>query len=229
MGSKKDRSLIVSDGGLTSLLASAIASEEDAMRPQDAGLQGSDTSLVWPVSTALGLDPICAHAASRHAEIFSLEYVPPGDERAGGVLGATLGLRGEVDTLTLLRACYLAAARRCTRVVWPVHCKLPEGEAADLDRISRSIDRALLVGRLISLDDDELGGIEITIETPFVDLEDDQIADLALDMELPVEACWWSGALGQAPGAATERNRWLALLGGATVSPERERAAEAAL
>lgn len=225
----KDRSLIVSDGGLPSLLAAAIAGEEDSMRPQSAGVQQPDTSLVWPVSTALGLDPVCAHAASRHAEIFSLEYVPPGDERAGGLLGATLGMRGEVETLVLLRACYLAAARRCTRVVWPVHHRAGADGSPDLDRIARSIDRALLVGRLISLDSDELGGTEVTIETPFVDLEDDQIADMALDMELPVDACWWSGTFGQAPGAATERNRWLALLGGPTISPEREREAEAAL
>ena len=227
--SAKDRSLIVSDGGLTSLLAASIASEEDAMRPRDAGVQGGDASLVWPVSTALGLDPVCAHASSRHAEIFSLEYVPPGDERTGGLLGATLGMRGEVESLVLMRACYLAAARRCSRIIWPVHHRPLESGGVNLDRIGRSIDRALLVGRLVTIDSDELGGAELTIETPFVDLEDEQIADLALDMELPIEACWWSGSFGQAPGAATERNRWLGLLGGPTISAEKARQAEAAL
>jgi len=206
------RTLILSDGGLTSLLAAAIACDEDGRRAREREAPG-ERSLLWACGTSSDLDPVCVHAAAQHAQIFSLEYVPPIE--FGGAAAAILGLRGEVETMTLVRACYLAAARGARRVLWPV--QLPGSGARDgnLDLIARAMDRALLVSRLVSIDEADIGVPEVSIETPFVDLDDEQIADLALDMELPVEACWWSGAYGQAPGSARERERWLPLLGGA--------------
>lgn len=208
--SAQGRTLILSDGGLTSLLAAAIVSERDS-GARDLSVDAR--SLVWACATAGDLDAACVRAASNHAEIFSLEFLPP-IAGEGTDIPALLGLRGEVETLTLLRACYLAAARGRQRVLWPVQLGAGvRGEAPDLDAIARAIDRATLVTRLVNLDESEVGGIEITIETPFVDLDDAQVADLALDMELATDACWWSGAYGQAPGSRVERERWLPLLG----------------
>ncbi len=204
------RTLILSDGGLTSLLAAAVVADEDAQRAR--GSDGSsERSLVWACGTAGDLEPACAQAASQHAQIFSLEFVPPIE--FGGVAAAILGLRGEVETMTLVRACYLASARGCRRVIWPIQLRNSGGRDADLDLMTRAMDRAVLVSRLVSIDEADIGVPEVVIETPFVDLDDEQVADLALDLELPVDACWWSGALGQAAGSARERERWAPLLG----------------
>ncbi|MEZ6243474.1 MAG: hypothetical protein R3B57_10575 [Phycisphaerales bacterium] len=209
------RTLILSDGGLTSLLAAAIVGDEDGRRARDRDVS-AERSLLWACGTSGDLDPVCAQAAAQHAQIFSLEYVPPIE--FGGAAAAILGLRGEVETMTLVRACYLAAARGARRVLWPVQLPRTGGRDGDLDQMSRAIDRALLVSRLVSIDEADIGVPEVTIETPFVDLDDDQISDLALDMELPIEACWWSGGYGQAPGSARERERWLPLLGGESLA-----------
>lgn len=209
--SAQGRTLILSDGGLTSLLAAAIACDRDS-GARDPSVEGR--SLVWATGTGGDLDPACVQAASNHAEIFTLEFLPP-IAGEGTDIPALLGLRGEVESLTLLRACYLAAARGCRRVLWPVQLGgSAHAEASDLDSIARAIDRATLITRLVNLDGCEVGGVEIAIETPFVDLDDAQVADLALDMELATDACWWSGAYGQAPGSQVERERWLPLLGG---------------
>ncbi len=205
------RTLILSDGGLTSLLAAAIVADEDAHRTRGSDAAG-ERGLLWACGTSGDLDPTCAQAASQHAQIFSLEYLPPIE--FGGAATAILGLRGEVETMSLVRACYLAAARGAKRVVWPVQLPRTGGRDGDLDLMAKALDRALLVSRLVSIDEADIGVPEVVIETPFVDLDDEQVADLALDMELPVDACWWSGGYGQAPGSARERERWTPLLAG---------------
>jgi hypothetical protein len=46
--------------------------------------------------------------------------------------------------------------------------------------------------------------------TPYVDFVDAQIADLALDMDLPVWTCWWWEGEGEAERV---KERWMAALG----------------
>jgi hypothetical protein len=110
----------------------------------------------------------------------------------------------------LLAAAYVAAAHRCDRVVWPVQSPAPvSGEDdVDLDRIAADVDRALLVSRLVALDADEHGRPGLRIETPYVDLSDRQLAELAFDMDVPVHLCWWW----EGESGAAERERWLGTL-----------------
>lgn len=185
---------------MASLLAAAIASEESL---SDAS---GTPPLIWAAS-AIG--PI-ERAVSRQAEVFGLELVDssaraPEDEPAGGF--ETMPARSL--TVVLLRAAYLASSRGVGRVIWPVQIPLEDDAGPDrLDHIGRAIDRALLVGRLATIDA-ELP--EVRIETPLVDLSDEQIGDLIVDVEAPVEFCWFAPAADD-PRCAPERRRWGHLL-----------------
>jgi hypothetical protein len=64
----------------------------------------------------------------------------------------------------------------------------------------------------VALDAREHGVPSIRVETPYADFTDRQIADLVLDMELDVEACWFWRVEGDAE-AERERRRWESALG----------------
>jgi hypothetical protein len=67
------------------------------------------------------------------------------------------------------------------------------------DTLADVCDRALLAGQLVGLDVARLGSAGdgapmakgLRIETPYADLTDAQLMDLALDMDVPLHACWW--------------------------------------
>jgi len=119
----------------------------------------------------------------------------------------------EQENHHLLSAASIAVANKCDLVVWPESAAL--GDNLDLDRIAQVADRALLVGRLTAVDSKEHGVASIRIEAPYADFTDKQIAELALDMAAPIEACWWWGgppAAGRSgttgPAIQRERARW---------------------
>jgi hypothetical protein len=103
----------------------------------------------------------------------------------------------------LLDACLLARQQGGGAVVWPVNA----GETLDLDRIAATVDRALLAARLVSVGDDR----PVEVRTPYADFTDRHLADLILDMDLPIWTCWWYDAQGDA-AAERERRRWGDLL-----------------
>jgi 7-cyano-7-deazaguanine synthase in queuosine biosynthesis len=90
-------------------------------------------------------------------------------------------------------------------VLWPVHC------GADLEAMDRALARARLVERLVNLDlpageEDEP---PLRIETPLLDLSDRQIAELAADLDAPLDVCWWCLKDGPAPcGRCGGCHRW---------------------
>jgi hypothetical protein len=98
---------------------------------------------------------------------------------------------GARDTAMLLSAAIEAASLGLSRVVWPIHA----GAAREIsvDALADICDRALLVGQLVGLDvmRADAGGGSIRIETPYADLTDAQLMDLALDMDAPLSAAWW--------------------------------------
>lgn len=121
------------------------------------------------------------------------------------------GAAGQSEAL--LRAAHTAAELGCRRVVWSVQFAFVGGEP-NLDHVASAVDRAMLVSRLASLDvwdRPEIAVPEVRIETPLVDLSDEQIADLALDLSVPLGTLWWLHGTGAVADA--ERARWAALLG----------------
>ena len=82
-------------------------------------------------------------------------------------------------------------------------------DSLDLDRIAQAADRALLAGRLAGLDATLHASPGVQVETPLLDLTDGQLADLAMDMDVPLETCWWwGGDTGHDAQAHQARARW---------------------
>lgn len=99
---------------------------------------------------------------------------------------------GARTTAMLLSAAVEAAGLGLTRVIWPVHAGA--AREVDTDLLADVCDRALLVGQLVGLDRSRIAhgpGGGIRIETPYADLTDAQLMDLALDMDTPLHAAWW--------------------------------------
>jgi hypothetical protein len=179
--------LVLSDGCVGGLLAMAVATR-DRDRPVYHWMP--DTG---PFAAAR------AAAARRGAELYQVrEATAPGE--AVSALDVLSGV--------LLKAGAIAAAVGASEIVWPVNA--PEGPDS-LERASANLQRAVLVSGLMRL---EYGGIEIA--APYADFSDGELADLVLDMDLPIWTCWWFDP-GELQGEAAEaaaamRERWTALL-----------------
>ncbi len=141
-------------------------------------------------------------AVARHVEMCRLAGVSERqmircDSPVAGIAG--LGehiVAGARQSSMLMSAVLEAITLGLDRVVWPIHA----GAAAEVDlaNLADICDRALLVGQLIGLDMQRLGDQTIAIETPYADLNDSQLLELALDMDVPVQSAWW--CLNEQPG-----------------------------
>lgn len=216
------RTLVLFDGDLPSVLAAAYAAEEAAIpsrRPSmsrvirgsgGGGRGGRDDGalppLVMPAYFGQPDAPERELALTRAIDLLGLERAR--DDNPD--LSSRTDLAGEDETRLLVHAAYVAAAAGCDRVVWPVQFGEDLRAATpSLDRVATAIDRALLISRLVGLDLDHMtGGLEV--ETPLVDLSDRQIAEMVIDIEAPLAACWWWG--NAAATALAAHDRWGTLL-----------------
>lgn len=205
MFDRPEHVLVMVDGDLPSVVAAANA-RETALR---AGAAPRGPAL-WPA-----LDPADPrHDAVRAlAHALGLDLLP---RRSTSVRMPGVPIS---PSLLLFDACTDAAVDGRSEVLWPA--KLPPGAAhapdglPDLDLISRAVDRALLVTRLMALDAGLHGQPSLHVEAPFVDLTDRQLADLAVDLAAPVHRCWWwggGGGGGGTPEALAQRDRWMPAL-----------------
>lgn len=99
---------------------------------------------------------------------------------------------GARDTAMLLSAAIEAASLGLSRVIWPIHAGA--AKEISIDALADICDRALLIGQLVGLDIVRAAGDgngSLRIETPYADLTDAQLMDLALDMDVPLSAAWW--------------------------------------
>lgn len=192
--------LVISDGSLAGVVACAIEAERRA----DAG-----PTVVW-AGDLLGQIPAfdrdaMQRAVRSQAEVLGLEVL---DRPVLGSGEQTPEGGGAAQSMALMTAAQQAAELGIRRVVWAVQFGLI-GAGPDLDRIASTIDRCLLVSRLISLDlwDTPSPPVpEVRVETPLVDLSDGQLVDLALDLGAPVGHVWWMNRHSEA--ASAERKRW---------------------
>ena len=129
------------------------------------------------------------------------------------------------ETSLLLSACAVAAAARRPTVVWPVQYE--SGDQINLDRVSKAVDRSIAIARLVEIDSGLHACPDLHIDTPLVDYTDRQIADLAIDLSVPVHLCWWWGSgasAGDGGGGDADRlrQRWMTTLAAAGYrTPER--------
>ena len=184
---------MICDGGMASLVAVGL-------------LESRDRVVIWiPPAGSACLDaegvvvgPAHTDAAERFAELFALEQADR--------LDAPHAERGAAHTptsFTLWHACKHALRSGCTTIVWPVLVgPLP-------DRLYACRETAHLTARLAWLSDPLRSG-DATPEaapqilTPLADLSPKQVAELALDLDLPTDAVWWSRSANRVAGSPAE-------------------------
>ena len=191
--------LIICDGSIESALAAAHAAEAWTLEDQPAGHKDRPGApVLWAIAPDTGAPEQDAEAsAKRLAERLGLRTVRAPrpkqlPQREGQGEDQPEAARAEAETFLLVRACTLASELGLSRVIWPVR-------RPDLDAAAIAHDRALLVGRLASLDaaaaarapdaHDGPDALEIVIDTPYLDLTDEQIAELIDDIGAPIDAC----------------------------------------
>ena len=208
------RTLILSDGGLASLVACAVAKETAAI---DGRVHAGISVLpALDIGQAAGVTRALREKAVRtQAEVFGYELWDPLPSGPDALPGA-VELR-EQESRSLLVATQLAAKKACDNLVWPLQCAGPatdrDEDGLDLDWIARAADKAVLVSRLVAVDADAHHKPGIRIDTPYLDVTDHQLADLAAEMELPMRACWWwTASRRDGEFAVAERERWLRAL-----------------
>jgi len=212
--------LVLADGGLAGLVAIAAAREAVSAYhvPQPVG-QETPRPMVMFVPRDASQTDLRSTAVRAQAQRYDAEVVaaPLG---VGG-LSIQGGDSGLADSISLSLAAGLATAAGYPEVVWPATFGAPvEPDTIDLDAASRAIDRAALATRLAALDSGEHRIPSIRIKTPMADLSARQLAEVALDLNVPVEMCWWwraadlaGGMTSSATHAAVElRHQWTALL-----------------
>lgn len=198
--------VVMVDGDLPSVVAAANAKEAMLSAGIGAGA-GKGGPLLWPAVD--GSNPARLAACVRLSAVLGLTLI----ERRSVSVGPQGG-EWSSPSRVLIDACTDAATHGRTEVVWPVQFTAGgRGTGGlDLDLVSRASDRALLVTRLMTLDAGAHGVPALHVETPFVDLTDRQVADLALDLAAPVACCWWWEGAESGDEAGALRARWTAAL-----------------
>ncbi len=216
--------LIITDGGLTGLLACFMEGvcRPAASIPRSPGGEGHTAGTVaqstawfwWSRSVGPAAEPereareTAARAALGVCHLAEL-IVPVAENDPLPVDLRPRHATGDRLSAVLLSAGSQALARGLSRMIWPIHLGGPGGSgerladhAAGLDAIAETCDRCMAAARLLALD---AGPEGFSIQTPFVDFTDAQIADLAADVDLPIDQAF----LGSADGmGATEHRRW---------------------
>lgn len=162
------------------------------------------TTLAWCVGNDAQIESAAEIAAQYDIRVVAKSL----DSGGGAALEGSPAERSR--SLRLVAAATAAARLGCHRLVWPVQAigrglgEVGEvragevrgregawgggGDSLDVERVANLLDVATLVGRLVSIET----GCEVSVETPFVDLTDQQLVELALDMGLDREQCWWA-------------------------------------
>ncbi|TVQ61327.1 MAG: hypothetical protein EA379_06675 [Phycisphaerales bacterium] len=169
----REPTLLIDDGGLGALVVSMTVDDPALLTPLVSPRRAADADAV-------------RRAVAKRAEALGM---------GSPILAA--GSPGSHDgplwtPRALLAAMDAAAAGGFHAVVWPVH------RGSDLDALMHTADLTRLVGALTLL---ELGAEAPRLETPLLDLTDEQIAELAIDADAPLDAGWW---------LADDATRWAA-------------------
>lgn len=206
--------LVLCDGDIPGMVALALTL--DGM-----GGLGTASVLSGPITNAS--PDLIANKIHAMAEAHALRCV---DFPAVAPTAVSTGHR---RTRYLIEAVQSALTNGCTTLVcpWQAEGLDPEAEREpatlpSVESLARELDRALLVSRLVTLDAGEHGVGVFEIQAPLMDLSDSQVAEMALDLDVPIwRAWWWDLTNGKRPKdnalaerAAACRRRWEAALVG---------------
>lgn len=211
---RPDKILVMVDGSLGSLVACSSAREAFLAWANAPAREGHDSPASAP-KPAGPMALLCApDGPSREAKLAAAASIARAcllDPVAlPGAIETPEMKEGERQSHLLIRALHHAASLGRDTLVWPASFGTSAGSGVDLDALSRAVDRALLVARLVGIDAADHGRSMVRIETPFADFDDRQVAELAADLGVPVRLCWWQSASGAE--AERERHRWVSAL-----------------
>lgn len=200
MFDRTDELLIIADGDLPSLVALAAARVAAKGWPSQ-GVEGLPPAAPAVVAIAPTQDDR-VRAIQEQARVLGMPTIDLSPAECAGADWLA-------ETALLLAACAAAAAAKRPTVVWPIQYE--SGDQINLDRVSKAVDRSIACARLVEIDSGLHGCHDLHIDTPLVDYTDRQIAELAVDLSVPVHLCWWwTGGGGDGDRL---RQRWMAVLG----------------
>lgn len=135
-----------------------------------------------------GADGLVGRAAERLVETAQL-----GEIIVGGVAGANGGLAASAMLMAAGADAMVRGSGGAERVIWPVQCAGAFGDEQRVTQQAAATSRALLAARLLSVDAKENGGAGggILIDTPVLDLTDNELLELAADIDAPVGLARW--------------------------------------
>lgn len=197
---------LILDGGLGSLVALSCSSD-DAVSIGSKRASGPSATVWLPggygESGRLRRDAVARQAVLLNARNLTAQTVD-GLNQTTTVGGGAGGIHPQ--TRLLLDAVLQARRCGCTRIVWPAHPGSGiDSESIEVEKAALIVDRALLVEQLVNLDASS-NATRISIETPYADLSDRQLAELAADVSIPLKTLWWWGRASDE--AQREFERW---------------------
>ena len=208
--------LIMADGDVPSLVALAAAREAFLSSKEPP----TRAAAAWAWSALSETSVPRRRAVEAQAKALGLVFV----EGALDALTRAHAFPGEQESAAILAAGFDAARQGRSQIIWPAVA----GGDGGVERVARVSDKATLLTRLLGLDSPQHGVASIRIEAPMADLSDRQVADLAAELGVPVQLCWWWTQGNTAAGASVEakaladaaRRRWEPLLQGAGWKPK---------
>lgn len=207
------RVLILSDGGMPGLIAALHAREATSLAatgktPEQLSTLLRDQLLLTPFGLRNESRLLQSRAVTQQANTLGVGLL--GEEIKPLLAVAPHADDDEREGMELLAVLLLAARVQCSRVVWPGHAG--GHDSVDLDRLSQIADRSLAASKFAGLCSSASTAVGLHVDTPFADLTDRQLADLAIDMDAPVDACWWWQAGDRGSEAQREKSRWMKAL-----------------
>lgn len=188
MNTANTPALIVNDGTLGGLCASwaagIVRGRESNAQPSTLWFPADDRPAVARRKSAVQRQvELCGLTSCSDRQLVKFEPGVHGLDKLGD--RAAAGTRTHV---LLLNACLEAADRGLNAVLWPIHLGGPGNHSkVEIEPITAAFDRARLASQAALID----FGRTIRIQTPYLDLTDAQMMELALDMDAPLGACWW--------------------------------------
>lgn len=185
-----DDVLVILDGSVGSLVCGwregACVDPSRAAAGKESGGGRRVIGFVTAAARAGSSDPFdqCARLGGvcRLDGVIEMPASPPDPAPADPAAAQNHGA-GATDVL--IAAARAAARLGIGRVVWAVSVGGAGG--AGIEEVADAYDRAVLVGALVSLEHPELGAGGVRIETPLLDLSPEQVTDLALEIDAPLE------------------------------------------
>ncbi|MFM9956769.1 MAG: hypothetical protein ACKVZJ_01725 [Phycisphaerales bacterium] len=202
--------LVINDGSLPALVASLMARDLERVT---AWIPPSGSSL-----RGLGADEASqASLVNQQSDLLAYERVI-----AASALQRPVPERWIEQPQSLLSAMNVARALGCLRVIWPIVAgdRLSEmlefaeraalinrlswlGESERASTAERAVPAAVSGHATVGHGTVHGGGTgagvpshAFRLETPFIDLTTAQVAEIARDLDAPLQACWWTELAG---------------------------------